>query len=62
MIHWKKLFKKNAVAHKLQWERSLGLEAAGLGIFIQPHDVTQDSKEHQNAKVPTQEGCTRESE
>lgn len=37
--------KKNAVTHKLRWERSWGLDPDGLRIFIQLHDVTQDSKD-----------------
>lgn len=46
----KTLFKKKCSYTQLGWEHSLGLEPAGLRIFIQPDDVTQDSKEHQNAK------------
>lgn len=46
----KTLFLKNAVTHTFRWEHSLALESAGLRILIQSHDVTQASKEHQNAK------------
>lgn len=42
--------KKNAATHELRWEHLLPMEPACPRIFIQPHDVMQDSKEDQNAK------------